>query len=312
MIGEQFLFCEKYRPKTINDCILPELLKKTFQSFVGQKNIPNLLLYGTSGVGKTTVARALCEELGCDMLFINGSKDRGIDTVRNEISQFASSVSFNDGRKIIILDEADYLNDQSTQPALRGFIENFSKNSGFILTANYKNRIIPALISRCSVIDFKIPKIERAKLATQFFKKVQEILEIENIKYEPKVVVAFIEMYFPDWRRILNEIQSYSSRGIIDSGILVNLSDISLKYLVSYLKVKDFSSIRKWVVDNDADSSLIFRKIYDISNEYMQTPSIPELILILADYQFKASFVVDHQLNLTACLLEIMMRCTFK
>jgi DNA polymerase III delta prime subunit len=312
MMGEQFIWTEKYRPKTIKDTILPVQLQNVFQQFVDQKNIPNLLLTGVSGIGKTTVARALCEQLECDYILINGSKDGGIDTLRTTIQQFASSMSLTGGRKYIILDEADYLNPQSTQPALRGFIEEYSKNCGFIFTCNFKEKIILALHSRCSVIDFKIQKKEAASLATKFFERILFILDTEKIIYDRKVIIEFINRYYPDWRRCINELQAYSSNGKIDSGILSNVSNESYKSLVKYLKEKDFTLLRKWVVDNEADSSTIFRKIYDLSNEYMPSASIAELVLIIGKYQFQAAFVADHQLNLIACLVEIMATCSWK
>ena len=292
---------------------MPFELKEVFQQFIDQGNIPNLILSGGPGVGKTTVARAMLEELQCDYIIINGSMHGNIDTLRNEIQQFASSVSFQGGRKYVILDEADYLNANSTQPALRNFMEEFSKNCGFILTCNFKNRIIAPLHSRCSVIDFTIQKKEKPKLATDFFNRVKSILDKENISFEENVVAAFISKHFPDWRRVLNELQRYSATGKIDSGILANLQETSIKELVEHMKGKNFTEVRKWVAHNmDNDVNAIFRKIYDKSADIMKPASIPQLCLILADYQYKAAFVADQELNLIACMAEVMVNCEFK
>lgn len=309
---EQFLWVEKYRPHRIDDCILPDDMKKTFKEFVAQGQIPNMLLCGGAGMGKTTVARALCEELGCDYTIINGSLDRNIDILRTEIRSFASTVSFAGKTKIVILDEADYLNPQSTQPALRGFIEEFSKNCRFIFTCNYKNKIIPALHSRTTVVEFKLAKADRQRLAAAFFNRVTEILETEKINCpNPKVQAKLIEKHFPDYRRILNELQRYSSSGIIDEGILVNLADVNTKELVDALKEKDFKKMRQWVVNNlDNDPGVIFRKLYDSLTEQVKT--VPQLVLLIADYQYKAAFVADAEINLVACLTEIMAAVEFK
>jgi DNA polymerase III delta prime subunit len=309
---EQFLWVEKYRPHRIDDCILPDDMKKTFKEFVAQGQIPNMLLCGGAGMGKTTVARALCEELGCDYTIINGSLDRNIDILRNEIRSFASTVSFAGKTKIVILDEADYLNPQSTQPALRGFIEEFSKNCRFIFTCNYKNKIIPALHSRTTVVEFKLAKSDRPRLAAAFFNRVTEILETEKITCpNPKVQAKLIEKHFPDYRRILNELQRYSSSGVIDEGILVNLADVNTKELVDALKEKDFKKMRQWVVNNlDNDPGVIFRKLYDSLTEQVKT--VPQLVLLIADYQYKAAFVADAEINLVACLTEIMAAVEFK
>jgi len=306
---DQFLWVEKYRPKKIADTILPKDLKVTFQQFIDQKNIPNLLLTGSAGVGKTTVARAMLEELGCDYIIINGSMNGNIDTLRNEIQNFASTVSLQGGRKYVILDEADYLNPNSTQPALRNFMEEFSRNCGFILTCNYKNRIISPLHSRCSVVDFGIPKDCKPKLAAQFFKRVIGILEAENIKYDQNVVVSVIQKHFPDWRRVLNELQRYSATGSIDSGILTNFQDLTIKQVFDACKSKDYDAVRKWVHDNsDQDQVAIFRTVYEHAHEHVHKKSIPELIVIIADYQYKAAFVVNHEINLLAFFVEMMMR----
>ena len=310
---EEFLWVEKYRPHTISDTILPPELKNTFQQFIDQDNVPNLILSGGPGVGKTTVARAMLDEIGADHIIINGSMHGNIDTLRNEIMQFASAVSFTGGRKYVILDEADYLNANSTQPALRNFKEEFSKNCGFILTCNFKNRIISPLHSRCSVIDFTIKSPEAPQLAANFFKRVQTILEKENIEYDQKTVAAFIQKHFPDWRRVLNELQRYSAVGKIDSGILADLTEVSIKSLVDHMKGKNYSNVRKWVAENiHNDSNRIFRKLYDQSSNLFKPGSIPQLVLTLADYQYKAAFVADQEVNLAACLAEIMVQCELK
>lgn len=310
---EQFLWTERYRPKAIADTILPADLKATFQQFVDQKQVPNLLLTGAAGVGKTTVAKAMLEELDCDYIVINGSMNGNIDTLRNDILNFASSVSLQGGRKYVILDEADYLNQNSTQPALRNFMEEFSKNCGFILTCNYKNRIIKPLHSRCSVIDFQIPKDCKPKLAAQFFKRTEMILTAESVKYDRAVVVAVIQKHFPDWRRVLNELQRYSATGAIDSGILTSFEDLTIKQALQACKDRNFDGIRKWVHDNaDQEQSTIFRAVYDNCSEMVAKKSIPELVVIIADYQYKAAFVADHEINLAAFLVEIMMRLEWK
>ena len=309
---EACLWVEKYRPKTIADCILPESIKNTFLEFVGQKEIPNLLLSGGSGVGKTTVARALCEELHCDYIIINGSEESGIDVLRNKIKTFASTVSLQGGSKVVILDEADYLNPQSTQPALRGFIEEFHRNCRFIFTCNYKNRIIEPLHSRCSVVEFKING-NKAQLAAQFMNRIDDILTQEDIGFEEAVVAELIMKHFPDWRRVLNELQRYSVSGTIDSGILVNIAEVNLKELMGHLKNKQFGNVRKWVVNNiDNDPVKVFRKIYEKLYEYMEPSSIPAAVLVLGKYQYYSAFVADPEVNLLACLTEIMTQCQFK
>jgi|TARA_R100000084_G_scaffold55176_1_gene23160 DNA polymerase III delta prime subunit len=310
---EEYLWVEKYRPKTVDDCILPNDLKQTFQTFVDQENVPNLLLSGGPGVGKTSVAKAMLEQLDCDYITINGSLSGNIDTLRNDIMQFASSVSFSGGRKYVILDEADYLNPQSTQPALRNFMEEFSKNCGFILTCNFKNRIIEPLHSRCSVIDFKIPTNQKPKIAAGFFKRTCNILEENNIQYDQKVVAELVQKHFPDWRRVLNELQRYSVSGNIDSGLLTNLTDESFKALVSYLKTKNFTEMRKWVgLNSDNESTSLFRSIYENCSTYVEPNSIPQVVLILADYQYKSAFVADQEINLVACLTEMMAEIKWK
>ena len=309
---DDFLWVEQFRPKTVDETILPDELKQTFQQFVTQGNIPNLILSGSAGVGKTTIARAMLEELDCDYIVINGSMNGNIDTLRNYIQQFASSVSLQGGRKYVILDEADYLNPNSTQPALRNFMEEYSKNCGFILTCNFKNRIIEPLHSRCSVIDFKLNKQDKVGLAAQMFKRACMILTKEGIEFEKAVVAEVVKKYFPDNRRVLNELQRYSVSGVIDTGILSNVQEVTLSKLVKSLKDKNFTEVRKWVAENsDAEAADIFRKIYDKSSDFVAPGSIPQLVLILADYQHKAAFVADQEINLTACLTEVMANVQF-
>ncbi len=307
------LWVEKYRPSKISECVLTDDLKKTFQTFVDEGNIPNLLLTGGPGVGKTTVAKAMLEELGATYMMINGSEESGIDVLRNKIKNFASTVSMDGNRKFVILDEADYLNPQSTQPALRGFIEEFHKNCGFILTCNFKNRIIDPLHSRCSVVEFRIPVAEKPKLAGEFFKRVQGILDGEGVQYQPKAVAGVVEKYFPDWRRVLNELQRYSVSGMIDSGILVNISETNMKDLTVFLKEKDFKSIRKWVANNlDNDPARMYRKVYDALYEDIQPQTVPHLVLATADYSYKSAFVADQEINMLAFMIEIMTQVQFK
>ena len=314
MMRDDFLWVEKYRPKTVSETILPTKLKTTFQTFVDQENIPNLLLSGTSGVGKTTIARAMLEELGSDYIMINGSDEgRTIDTLRVKIKQFASSVSLAGGRKYVILDEADYLNPDSTQPALRYAMEDFSNNCGFILTCNFANKIIAPLHSRCSVVNFTLTKNDKPKMATQFFDSVKKILDDEDIQYDKKVVAEVLMKYFPDNRRVLNELQRYAATGQIDAGILVNVSDENMTKLIEHLKEKDFTNVRKWVAKNvEGDSTDIFRQIYDKANAYAKPNSVPQVVVILADYQYKSAFVADHELNMMACLTELMVECEWR
>lgn len=310
---EHYIWVEKYRPSKIADTILPAELKKIFQTFVDQKNIPNLILSGSAGVGKTTVARAMLQELNCDYIVINGSMNGNIDTLRNEIANFASAVSLTGGRKYVILDEADYLNANSTQPALRNFMEEFSRNCGFILTCNYKNRIIAPLHSRCAVIDFDIPKDSKPKLAGQFFKRVVYILNKEGVKFEQAVVAEVIKKHFPDWRRVLNELQRYSATGAIDSGILTSFRDTNIRELYASMKSRSYDDVRKWVHNNsDHDQSSVFQAVFDSAEEFVEKKSIPELVVIIADYQYKAAFSANHEINLLAFLVETMMRVEFK
>jgi DNA polymerase III delta prime subunit len=307
-MNEEFLWVEKYRPKTIDDTILPVDLKATFQQFVDQKNIPNLILSGSAGVGKTTVARAMLEQLGCDYIVINGSMNGNIDTLRNEILSFASSVSLSGGRKYVILDEADYLNPNSTQPALRNFMEEFSRNCGFILTCNFKNRIIEPLHSRCSVIDFKLSKSASAKLATQFFKRVETILGGEGVAYDRSVVAEVIQKHFPDWRRVLNELQRYSATGKIDSGILANIQENSIRDLINLMKEKDFTQVRKWIKDNtDTDVNYLYNQFYDSVGQYFQAKDIPALVTLIAKYQYQNAFAANSEINFASFIAEIMI-----
>jgi len=309
----EFLWVEKYRPQTIDDCILPDSLKKTFKEFIASGQLPNFLFCGTAGVGKTTVAKALCNEIGAEYLLINGSEESGIDVLRTKIKSFASTVSLTDSKKVVILDEADYLNANSTQPALRGFIEEFSGNCRFIFTCNFKNRIIEPLHSRCSVVEFKIDGKDKQQIAANFFKRAAGILKDEQIEFDPKVVAEVVTKHFPDYRRILNELQRYSVAGKIDSGILVNLSQESFRELVGFLKEKKFPEVRKWVAKNsDIETTQLFKELYDNAVEFLDPSTIHHLVLILADYQYKAAFVADHELNTTAAMVEIMMQCKFK
>ena len=304
------LWVEKYRPQTISECILPERLKKTFLQIVESGNVPNMLFSGTAGLGKTTVAKAIANELGADCYMINASEDGNIDTLRNMIRNFASSISLYGGQKIVILDEADYLNAQSTQPALRGFIEEFSNNCRFILTCNFKNRIIEPLHSRCGVYEFNATKAEKAQLCGQMLKRIQHIAQEEGKSIDDMNAMADLIMrYSPDWRRIINEFQRASLGGI---EVSATLTSDNYDALFKHLKEKDFTKMRKWVVNNvDVDASTIFRNIYDHSTDRLRTDSIPQLVLILADYQYKNAWVADHELNIVACLTEVMANCEF-
>lgn len=308
------LWCEKYRPQSVNECILPTETGEAFAQMVERGEAQNLLLSGGAGVGKTSVAKALCNDLGCDWIMVNCSEDGNIDTLRTKIRQFASTVSLTEGvKKVVILDEFDYSNAQSTQPALRGFIEEFAANCRFILTCNFKNRVIEPLHSRCTCIDFRIPQKEKPQMAVQFLKRAEEILKSEGVEYDQKVVAQLVSKHFPDFRRTLNELQRYAAGGKIDVGILQTLGDLQIKGLVKSMKGKDFGGVRKWVVENlDNDQSRVFRAVYDGLYENLESGSIPQAILILGDYQYKAAFVADAEINLTACMVQLMMECKFK
>ena len=312
-MSTDFLWVEEYRPKTIDDCILPQSLKTLFKSFIDKGELSNLLFSGTPGIGKTTVAKALCDQLNCDWIMINGSEEGGIDVLRDKIKNFASTVSLSGGKKLVILDEADYLNPQSTQPALRGFIEEFHKNCRFILTCNFKNRIIEPLHSRFSNIEFKINSKDKPKLASKLFERAISILKENNVDYNDKVLAQLVKKHFPDFRKVINELQRYSVSGSIDAGILTNITNENLKSLMKLLKEKDFTETRKWVTQNlDNDPVRIFRSIYDNLYDNLQPETIPHAVLILADYQYKSAFVADQEINFTACLTEIMSQVKFK
>jgi DNA polymerase III delta prime subunit len=311
-IMNEVLWVEKYRPRTIAECILPQEYKDTFQQYVNRKEIPHLILCGGPGVGKTTVAKALCEEVGCDYLMINGSDESGIDTFRVKIKNYASTMSFTGTKKVIIIDEADYLNPNSTQPAMRAAMEEFAHNCTFIMTCNYKNRIIEPLHSRCAVIEFKLRKEDKPKMASLFMKRAAEILKTEKVPYEAAVLAEVVKKHFPDYRRVLNELQRYSVSGRIDAGILSSIADVTINELVVALKGQNFGAMRKWVADNGGDDSAkIFRKVYDSLYDVMDKSTIPNAVVILARYQYQAAFVADQELNLTACLTEIMAECQF-
>ena len=312
--NDQYLWVEKYRPQKIDDCILPEAMKNTFKQYLAQGELPTFLFSGTAGVGKTTVAKALCEEVGADWIMINGSDEgRQIDVLRNKIKNFASTVSLTDAKKVVIIDEADYMNADSVQPALRSFIEEFSSNCRFIFTCNFKHRIIEPLRSRCANIEFKVDSAEKQAIAAQFFKRVSHILKNEQVEFDPKVVSELIIKHFPDYRRILNELQRYSVTGKIDTGIFVNLGEESYKELYKQLKERNFTEVRKWVAKNsDADTPALFKELYDNSSNFIEQSTVPNLILVLADYQYKAAFVADQELNIMAALTEIMVQCKFK
>ena len=306
------LWVEKYRPHTIADCILPEEYKNTFQSYVDRKEIPHLLLCGGPGTGKTTVARALCDEIGCDYLLINGSDESGIDTFRTKIKTYASSMSLTGGKKVIIIDEADYLNPNSTQPAMRAAMEEFAVNCTFIMTCNFKNRIIEPLHSRCAVIEFKLRKEDRPKMAMAFMKRATEILNNEKIPFDKAVLAEVVKKHFPDYRRVLNELQRYSVSGKIDTGILSSIADVSINELVNALKDQNFGAMRKWVADFGAeDPARVYRKIYDSLYDVIDKSTIPNAVLILAKYQYQSAFVPDQELNMVACLTEMMVEVKF-
>jgi len=315
MNRDEFLWTERYRPQTIEDCILPDATKKTFLEFLKKGEVPNLLLAGPAGCGKTTVAKALCNELGVDFYVINGSDEgRFLDTVRNNAKNFASTVSLSSTakHKVIIIDEADNTT-SDVQLLLRASIEEFANNCRFIFTCNYKNKIIEPLHSRCAVIEFGIKGKEKAKIAAGFFQRLQDILQREKIEYDQKVLIELINKHFPDWRRILNECQRYSSGGEINSGILATFSDVKVNDLIKNLKEKNFPEVRKWVVDNlDNDSGVLLRRIYDALYDALENNSIPAAVLIIAKYQYQIAFVSDQEINLLAALTEIMVECEFR
>lgn len=308
---EHLLWTEKYRPQTVEDSILPDRLKAVFQQYADQKEIPNLLLAGGAGVGKTTIAKALCNEVGCDFLILNGSDENGVDTIRIKIKNYASSISLSGGRKVIILDEADYLT-PNAQAILRNAIEEFAANCSFIFTCNYKSKIIEPLHSRCAVIEFTLKSDEKTKMAAAFFKRITHILDTEKVEYDGKVIAEVIKKHFPDFRRVINELQRYSKLGKIDVGILSQIGDISITQIVKHLKDKDFASVRKWAATADIDNTTLFRKLYDALYDIVKPQSIPQAVLILADYQYKQAFVADQEINLVACLTEIMANVEFK
>lgn len=307
----QFLWVELYRPRSVDECILPERLKTPFKEYVKQRQVPNLLLCGGPGVGKTTIAKALAREIGSDMLMINGSDESGIDVFRTKIKYYASSMSLQGGRKIVLIDEADYLNANSTQAALRSAIEEFASNCTFIFTCNFKSRIIEPLHSRCAVIDFTLHSDEKKKMAALFFKRVQTILKTESVSFDEKVVAELITRYFPDFRRVLNELQRYAQFGKIDVGILNQIGDVAIKEVIEMLKKKDFGSMRKWVASTSPDPTTLYRRIYDGLYEYLKPSSIPQAVVLLADYQYKGAFVADQEINMVACLTELMVGSEF-
>jgi DNA polymerase III delta prime subunit len=311
---EEFLWTEKYRPKTISDCVLPERLKKVFQEFVDDKEIQNLLLHGSSGVGKTTVAEALCDQIDCPNIIINGSEESGIDVLRNEVKRFASTGSLTgNGRKMVILDEADYLHPSSTQPALRRLMEEFSSNCGFIFTCNYPSKIIPALHSRCTVIEFKITQSEQDIIKESFVERVKYILDTEDVSYDKDVVVGLTDKYLPDLRRIINELQKSVTNGVIDTDTLQDYEAVSIDELCDLLKQNQFDEVRQWVVENqEGEPTALLRKIYDSLSDMLEPESVPGAVLIIADYSYKSTLVSDQEINLVACMVELMANCEFR
>lgn len=312
MIGEEFLWTEKYRPRTVKDCILPKKLKKLFKDFLKQGELPNFMFTGRSGIGKTTVARAICDEIECDVLFINASLNNGIDTLRTTVAEFAATVSMSGGIKVVILDEADNLNATSTQPAMRAFMEEFSSNCRFIFTCNFPSKIIDAIDSRCVTVDFTVPAEEKEDIALQFFQRAVQILKEEKIDFDAKVVAELINRHYPDFRKVVGDLQAYSASGKIDSGVLVGTSKEEFRVLFGLLKAKKFNDVRKWVATNSADPTSLFRELYECCMDNIEDTSVPQLILFLADYQYKSAFVVDQEINTMACLTEIMSECKFK
>ena len=310
---DSLLWVEGHRPRTINDCILSNKIKNTLSDVVKEEKIPNLMFTGPSGVGKTTAARAICEQTNSDYIVINGSDEgRMIDTLRTKLTQFCSTISLGGGRKVVIIDEADYMNPDSVQPAMRNFIEKFAENCSFIFTCNYKNRIIDPIHSRCAVVDFTLDKKEKPEIAMQFLNRCDQILTEHSIVYDKDVVAALINKHFPDFRRVINELQRYSTSGEINSGILANIGELNLNQLISALREKNFQNMRQWVVTNvDNDPATVYRKIYDKLYEVLEKSSIPQAVLIIADYQYKSAFVADQEVNLVACQVELMAECEF-
>ena len=310
---DSLLWVEGHRPRTINDCILSNKIKNTLSDVVKEEKIPNHMFTGPSGVGKTTAARAICEQTNSDYIIINGSDEgRMIDTLRTKLTQFCSTISLGGGRKVVIIDEADYMNPDSVQPAMRNFIEKFAENCSFIFTCNYKNRIIDPIHSRCAVVDFTLDKKEKPEIAMQFLNRCDQILTEHSIVYDKDVVAALINKHFPDFRRVINELQRYSTSGEINSGILANIGELNLNQLISALREKNFQNMRQWVVTNvDNDPATVYRKIYDKLYEVLEKSSIPQAVLIIADYQYKSAFVADQEVNLVACLVELMAECEF-
>ena len=312
-MSESLLWVEKYRPRTIEDCILPESIKKTLRDVVSQNKIPNMMFTGTSGIGKTTAARAICNETQADYLIINGSDEgRMIDTLRTKLTQFCSTISLSGSRKVVIIDEADYMNADSVQPAMRNFTERFADNCSFIFTCNYKNRIIEPIHSRCAVIDFSLKNGEKPVIASRFMKRGESILTDETIQYDKEVIAKLVLKHFPDFRRVLNELQRYSTSGEINSGVLANIKEMNLKELIDSLREKNFSKMRQWFVANvDNDPATVYRKIYDELYTVVDKGSIPQAVLTIAEYQYKSAFVADQEINLVACLVELMAECEF-
>ena len=312
-MSESLLWVEKYRPKTIEDCILPETIKTTLRDVVSQNKIPNMMFTGTSGIGKTTAARAICNETQADYLIINGSDEgRMIDTLRIKLTQFCSTISLSGSRKVVIIDEADYMNADSVQPAMRNFTERFADNCSFIFTCNYKNRIIEPIHSRCAVIDFSLKNGEKQMIAARFMKRVESILAADSIDYDKEVIATLVLKHFPDFRRVLNELQRYSTSGEINSGVLANIKEMNLKELIDSLREKNFSKMRQWVVANvDNDPATVYRKIYDELYNVIEKGSIPQAVLTIAEYQHKSAFVADKEINLVACLVELMAESEF-
>ncbi len=310
---ESLLWVENYRPSTIDDCILSDSIKGTLSDLVKDEKIPNLMFTGPSGVGKTTAARAICDQTNSDYIIINGSDEgRMIDTLRTKLTQFCSTISIRGGRKVVIIDEADYMNPDSVQPAMRNFIEKFAENCSFIFTCNYKNRIIDPIHSRCAVVDFTLKKEEKPQIAAKFLNRCEHILTGENIVFNKDVIVVLIQKHFPDFRRVINELQRYSTSGEIDSGVLATIGELNLNQLISALRDKNFHNMRQWVVSNvDNDPATVYRKIYDKLYEVLEKSSIPQAVLIIADYQYKSAFVADQEVNLVACLVELMAECEF-